>query len=445
MPADDNKFGFVFRDAIIVGVFGVIFAPIFFSSDIRFHFIYGLWCSFICLAGFFHAPAHYFSEAKPKKKVLVWWIYWISLLAIAVWFFAWSYNIKSKTNVSAVAEPNLAASVETKAGKWQPPELPEGCQFVSIVSGNDEFTIPIGKEGAKFSVLSSAYQSTNGAWSRIPVIAGHVFNNRFFADVTIPGGFPFGPFKLSGTNIDGHLPPSWDMNFDANAIEIVNNDEVPIYQIIYKRPDVMEIYGVFLAGDKLMAVTRHGTRAMPTSVSGSPTRIDPITLGLNKIFKYPSIAYPGKRVEQPAPTVVAVPQQNFFEGTDITQKQLEKLFPFGYVVIYTAENKRFRYEVFKNGLLDWTFDWDAVKVDPNFTTGIATITMPMGNTTRADGSFVFKTFGSSMVLSLPLKTGEMRAAGGEFVDDAPTPYIVVLSDNQRSPVFAIGFRIPTPN
>jgi len=157
-------------------------------------------------------------------------------------------------------------------------------------------TNPIGKEGGTVNVLASAYQDTNGNFQPIIVIGGHVTKNRFFANVTIPGDLPFGPFKLSGNKIDGHLPPLWDMNYDANAIEIVNNDEVPIYQIIYKRPDVIEIYGIFLAGNKIMAVTRRGTEGMPAFVSGRPTRVDPAALGLKRIFKYPSSAYLEQRV-----------------------------------------------------------------------------------------------------------------------------------------------------
>jgi hypothetical protein len=69
----------------------------------------------------------------------------------------------------------------------------------------------------------------------------------------------------------------------------------------------------------------------------------------------------------------------------------------------------------------------------------------MGNAIMTNGTFIFKAIGSKSVTSIALKSGTFRPVGGQIVEDAPTPYIVVLSDNQRSPVFAIGFRIPSPN
>ena len=196
---------------------------------------------------------------------------------------------------------NANPSVETNLAEWQPPELPAGCQFVSIVSGGNEITRPIGKDGGAINLVITAAQDANGAYRAIPIIGGHVSANRFFADVTIPGDFPFGSFKLSGNKIDGHLPPLWDMNYDANAIEIVNNDEVTIYQIIYRRPDVMEIYGVFMAANSPIIVSRHEMERMKVT---SPTftqewlQSAPAKLQLKRIFKYPSSSYIGKRVQR---------------------------------------------------------------------------------------------------------------------------------------------------
>lgn len=101
-PSNSEKFGFIIRDAILVGAFG-IFAAIFFSADFKTHFIIGLWCSFICLAGFFHVPAHYISKAKPQKAVFIWAIYWILLFLMVLWFSIWSSRIYSSLNVGGAA------------------------------------------------------------------------------------------------------------------------------------------------------------------------------------------------------------------------------------------------------------------------------------------------------------------------------------------------------
>jgi hypothetical protein len=181
--------------------------------------------------------------------------------------------------------------------EWQPPKLPEGCRFVSIVSGGGASTVPIGANDGQITVLSSAQQQQNGTWKPVPVIAGHVHNDAFFADVAIPGTFPFGAFKLSGAKIDGHLPPTWDMNYDATAIEIVDQNEVPIYQIMYKRPEVIEIYGLFLVGDVAFSVT-HRMAVSERIELGKGARFDASHLGLTKIFKYPSARYHGERAPE---------------------------------------------------------------------------------------------------------------------------------------------------
>jgi len=185
---------------------------------------------------------------------------------------------------------NVQPIVVGKKIEWQPPELPEGCQFVSFVFAGGDSASPIAKEDETVNLLVTFQQDTNGAYHAIPVVGGHVSNNRFFADVTIPDAFPFGPFKLSGNKIDGHLPSAWQMNCDANAVEIVNNDFVPVYQVIYRRPNVIEIYGEFVVGNGVYVLTRQG-------MEGRRDFVDPAVLELKRIFKYPATSYPGQRVE----------------------------------------------------------------------------------------------------------------------------------------------------
>jgi hypothetical protein len=78
------------------------------------------------------------------------------------------------------------------------------------------------------------------------------------------------------------------MNYDANAIEIVNKQLVPVYQVIYKRPDVLNIYGQFLA-NHVYAVTSNGM------VEGNKF-VPSTSLGLQRIFRYPASAHPDQRV-----------------------------------------------------------------------------------------------------------------------------------------------------
>jgi hypothetical protein len=68
---------------------------------------------------------------------------------------------------------------------------------------------------------------------------------------------------------------------------------------------------------------------------------------------------------------------DLIEGTQFTHKLLtDEIFPFGYAVIFFGEDKRFRYEIFKNGLLDWRVDWDQVQIQPDVSAGRVKFIIP---------------------------------------------------------------------
>jgi ABC-type transport system involved in multi-copper enzyme maturation permease subunit len=86
---------------------------------------------------------------------------------------------------------------------------------------------------------------------------------------------------------------------------------------------------------------------------------------------------PPMPVATPRPVAVPAPTEPFIEGTEVTHKQLSDTFPFGYTVFFSGENKRFRYEVFSNGLYDWNIDCDKVKIEPDIAAGMVTWTIPV--------------------------------------------------------------------
>jgi hypothetical protein len=85
------------------------------------------------------------------------------------------------------------------------------------------------------------------------------------------------------------------MNYDDNAIEIVDGNDMPIYQIVYKRPDVIEISGIFVVGDEVWTITRSGMRGRKFTEWEQLGGFKETSLGLRRIFKYPSMSYQGQR------------------------------------------------------------------------------------------------------------------------------------------------------
>jgi hypothetical protein len=206
-------------------------------------------------------------------------------------------SIPHFTNVFVTKTNFVTQTNEPVAKKWEPPELPKDQNFFTIIAGGRNVE-PIPKDGDVIRVLATAYKDTNGNWAPLTIIGGHITKNRFYADVTIPGDFPlYGSFKLSGNTIEGYLPPGWQMNYDAYAIEIINYEKNPVYQIIYRKPEEIEIDGVFWAGNKVFAVTGDGIDFMPPPpLAEDWLENAAANLQLRRIFKYPATSYLGQRV-----------------------------------------------------------------------------------------------------------------------------------------------------
>lgn len=78
----------------------------------------------------------------------------------------------------------------------------------------------------------------------------------------------------TGTDINVTvLPPNWDRNWADNELEIVDDKEVPVFQMIYHRPAVVELHAIFYGV--------HG------SIIAFPPK--------QRLFRYPSREHLGER------------------------------------------------------------------------------------------------------------------------------------------------------
>jgi hypothetical protein len=148
----------------------------------------------------------------------------------------------------------------------------------------------------------------------------------------------------------------------------------------------------------------------------------------------------GENVKVSSPAI-PVNHTDYIEGTEYTQKRLEDIFPFGYAVFFFGQNRILRNEVFKNGLLDWKLDVDQVAIAPDFFTGQVTWTIPNVNTTPDGPGPKIIINGGTVSASVPLKKGCIRRTGF-YLANKPVMHVMTLGDNQRTPVFVVGFRIP---
>lgn len=82
--------------------------------------------------------------------------------------------------------------------------------------------------------------------------------------------------------------PGWDWNYTANALEIVNENGIPVFQMIKKGPRRLTFNGVFFGPGGVLLLSDNGLKFV-----GDPVVV-PITKLPKPIFKYPAWKYPGK-------------------------------------------------------------------------------------------------------------------------------------------------------
>ena len=127
--------------------------------------------------------------------------------------------------------------------KYSVKDLPAA--FVSNAEKMPDFSPR--KRHVSFNSQFIKTQTPNGKSIDLPVWP-FVASNRLFVDVMIP--FINERRRiLMDTNLDNeltNLPNSWDVNYNSNEFEIVNEDTNPVLQIIYKHPNEVQVNGIYV-------------------------------------------------------------------------------------------------------------------------------------------------------------------------------------------------------
>jgi hypothetical protein len=111
--------------------------------------------------------------------------------------------------------------------------------------------------------------------------------DKLYADVTLYGGADRPPVEIKH-NAFIVRPPGWDANSDQDALEVVDLQLHPVFQMTYVSQQHIVINGYFPFPGGFIAATDSGMIINPT---GS---IPPLT----RIFRYPSWKYPGQRTSR---------------------------------------------------------------------------------------------------------------------------------------------------
>jgi len=123
-------------------------------------------------------------------------------------------------------------------------------------------------------------------------------------------------------------------------------------------------------------------------------------------------------------------------GTETTTEVLDKFFPFGWIVCVGGDKRTFFPDT--RDVIQWDIPLGEIVFEPDFAAGTASFTIPYSKIFwPARGSSIEAL---SESLDLPLKKGMGRPSQFRSIGQ-PGLHVVILSEDQRRPAFAFGFRI----
>jgi len=108
----------------------------------------------------------------------------------------------------------------------------------------------------------------------------YIQDGVFYVDALINDRAGREAVRLTKSTVEEVMPPGWDRNFSATALEVVDGRQRPVFQMIRKRSNLIQINGLF--------------------VSKSGAVVD--VRAEKALFKYPGWKYPGVYADpEPAP------------------------------------------------------------------------------------------------------------------------------------------------
>ncbi len=174
--------------------------------------------------------------------------------------------LEKPTNPTTLIEPRFSENVST----------------VMFSLGERGMTVGYTKESLEKSHMNNGFVLDNYR----PVDL-YIEDNQLYADVKIYGGKGLPPIEIKKNKLS-NKPQDWDFNSNENAMEIVNSNQIPVYQFFYKTPSHIVMNGIFPYPSGFIMANENGAfgrRELPTAFN------------VKRIFKYPSWKYPGKYEE----------------------------------------------------------------------------------------------------------------------------------------------------
>jgi hypothetical protein len=119
-------------------------------------------------------------------------------------------------------------------------------------------------------------------------LTAYIEDKILYIDTNIYSGKNKPIIKISKNKMS-LLPHKWDYNSTNKALEVVNENKIPVYQLIYLEPNHISISGIFVSGNNILIADKNGLHLNPKL---------PFSYLTERIFKYPSWKYPSEYKDQ---------------------------------------------------------------------------------------------------------------------------------------------------
>ncbi|SRR6266481_2578168 len=118
-------------------------------------------------------------------------------------------------------------------------------------------------------------------------ISMYMRNGVFCVDSKVFGGFGIPLIEVICNRVTA--PPGWDTNYADKAVEVVDQNRVPMFQMIFESDKKVRVNGVFPGeNSEIFIETPQGT----TRLKVDPKNQTPIEVALKPLFKYPAWKFP---------------------------------------------------------------------------------------------------------------------------------------------------------
>lgn len=203
--------------------------------------------------------------------------------------------VESKASPSATMGPSVAqaASSSTPTVSATTPRFSEKFDKLFISAGGNTVALP-NTEGARANLLTLKTAGGIQFWTTRrsePMTAGgdtpvivYIKNGNLAIDAEVFAGEMEPPMHVRNNELSDR-PARWDKNTDnEHALEIVNENTLPVLQIIYSDEARATIKGVFV-NQKVAAIIDDEIRGV--------SKREVVRYPIKRLFKYPSWKYPG--------------------------------------------------------------------------------------------------------------------------------------------------------